>query len=60
MNDLKETFCRKTKKGWECYDKKGNVAFGITKEIAQNQYYILYGVDRSPSVSIDINKFLGN
>lgn len=39
---MNEIFFRKDKKGWVAYDRNGNNAHGITKDIAKNNYYILY------------------
>ena len=39
---FEEIFIRKVKNGYEAYDRLGHTAFGVTKEIAKNNYRIVY------------------
>lgn len=39
---MDELFFKKTKFGWQVSDKNGNVATGLTRDMAKNQWYALY------------------
>lgn len=56
--NIKEVFYRHTSHGWVCQDRKGNVVKVPTKEMAEIQYGILYGIETEPkSFVVDINKY---
>lgn len=58
MNQLAFLSFKKLKNGmWECKDQKGNTATGLTKEMAENQYYVLYQLG-TPKIDFDFTQFL--
>lgn len=51
-----EIFTRKTRNGqWEAYDVHGNAATGITKQIALNNYHLIYGIIPNSTSIAQIN-----
>lgn len=43
-----ELFYTKTPHGWRVYDRDGNAAYGATKQLAKNQYFLLYTMNKTP------------
>lgn len=58
MNELTFLDFKKLKNGkWECRDKQGRTATGLTKQMAENQYYVLYQIGQ-PKIDINVSKFI--
>lgn len=58
MNELAFLKSRKLKDSrWEVVDREGNKAVGLTKQMAENQYRVLYQLGQ-PQVGIDMSKFI--
>lgn len=61
---LQEYFIRKCKDGmWECYDRAGNKVKAVTKQIAINQYRMIYSTNNLNEYRFNldnINKKLEN